>query len=318
MTALAVDVDVDVLIQKLRAGDIGSLARAISILEDERPGFDKLMRDIRAIPPRANVLGFTGPPGSGKSTLIDALVHEFRAQGLTVAVLAVDPSSPKSGGAVLGDRIRMNDHVLDPGVYTRSLGARGHLGGVSKATRRIVELLRRSGRDVVIIETVGTGQSEVEIASIADVSLVLSAPGLGDDIQAIKAGLLEIADIMVVNKSDLPAARSTANHLTAMLGLRSSNRDIPVMMTAATRKDGVGELAQLARDLLSELDGTDRDAAARLGLRNMLAEYVGSEICRRLLHSEQPAMERLVQAYVSGESSFAELTDLALESLPRR
>jgi len=306
----------ETLLDDLRAGDIGAMARAISVLEDERTGFDTLVQGIQKIAPSPNVVGFTGPPGAGKSTLINALTHEYRSRGKTVAVIAVDPSSPKSGGAVLGDRIRMTDHIMDSGVYTRSLAARGHLGGVSRATRRIVELLRRSNRDVVIIETVGTGQSEVEIASIADVNLVLNAPGLGDDIQAIKAGLLEIADVMVVNKADLPTARSTANHLMAMLSLRETNTDVPVLMTTATKREGIGELADTVDTLLAK-KGAATDGHTLQGMRNMIAEYVGSEVSRKLLSSPPGGLDDILASYKAGEVRFAELTDLAVKALAR-
>ena len=203
------------LLARLLAGQTAALARAISIVERDGPTVSALLKAIQPHLGRAIVVGFTGPPGAGKSTLVNAFIGEMRGRGRTVAVAAVDPSSPITGGAVLGDRIRMAEHTMDAGVFIRSLASRGHLGGLSASAARVADLMDAAGFDVIVLETVGAGQSEVEMAEMADVRIVISAPGLGDDVQAIKAGILEIADILVVNKSDLPLAKRTVGQLQA-------------------------------------------------------------------------------------------------------
>jgi len=226
----------------LLGGERAALARAVTAVENETPEALAVLRAIRGRLGHALVVGFTGAPGAGKSTLVSAYVAELRRRAFTVAVVAVDPSSPLTGGAILGDRIRMSQHAADPGVFVRSLASRGHLGGLSRTAARVVDVFDAAGRDVVVVETVGTGQSEVEIAEIADVRVVVNAPGLGDDIQAIKAGILEIADILVVNKADLPLAERSARQLAAMAAQRDG-RPVPVIRTSATMGTGVAELA---------------------------------------------------------------------------
>ncbi|MGH7765509.1 MAG: methylmalonyl Co-A mutase-associated GTPase MeaB, partial [Candidatus Dormibacteraceae bacterium] len=189
------------LIQRFRSGDIRALARAISLVERRDGSVPALEQELRDQGPTAGVVGFTGAPGSGKSTLVDGLVQLLRKQGLSVAVLATDPNSPFTGGAILGDRIRMQRHALDPKVFIRSMGARGHLGGLSLATREAIRLLGAFGFDQVVLETVGVGQSELEVAAVADTTVVVLTPNQGDGVQMIKAGILEIADVFVVNKA---------------------------------------------------------------------------------------------------------------------
>ena len=221
------------------AGDAAALARCISIMENGAAAADRIHRRICAKVGRAAVIGFTGAPGAGKSTLIDAYIAALRRRGSTVAVAAVDPSSPIFGGAILGDRVRMRRHAEDPGVFIRSVASRGHLGGLSESIHRIVDVMDAAGRDVVIVETVGTGQSEVEVAEIADLCVVVNAPNMGDDVQAMKAGVLEIADVLVVNKADLPLAQRTTDQLTNMLKLRHQRRDVPIVETVAIKDTGV-------------------------------------------------------------------------------
>jgi LAO/AO transport system kinase len=251
------------LVQGLLAGDVGSLARAITVVENELAGWQALLAGVQHQLGRAAIVGFTGPPGVGKSTLVNTFIKEQRRRGRTVGVIAVDPSSPLTGGAVLGDRVRMTDATLDPGVFIRSVASRGRLGGLSAATARIVDVMDASGREVVVLETVGAGQSEVEVASLAETTVVVCAPGWGDDIQAIKAGILEIADVLVVNKSDDPRSGETAQQLSAMLMLRRGPRaDIPVVNTIATTGDGVATLAD-AIDRHAQLRGTARNRTER-------------------------------------------------------
>jgi LAO/AO transport system ATPase/phenylacetic acid degradation protein PaaD len=235
-------------IAAIRAGDRGAVARAITAIENDHEDGAALAAALAADAGRAHVLGITGPPGAGKSTLIAALLAECTRRGQRPAVVAVDPSSPLSGGAVLGDRIRMSDAAAHADVFVRSVASRGHGGGLAAATRRIVDLLDAAGFDPVIVETVGAGQSEVAIKDLADTSLVVCPPGLGDDVQAIKAGILEIADVLVVSKGDSPLAAGTARDLKEALALRRK-RDgwkVPVLVTTAPQGDGIAALLDAA------------------------------------------------------------------------
>jgi len=238
------DADAGSLAERVRAGDRRALARAITAVENETGA----ARDVRAaLAPylgRARRVGVTGPPGAGKSTLVNALVKELLARGQRVAVVAVDPSSPFTGGAVLGDRIRMAETQADERVFIRSLAARGHLGGLTRSAGAVLDVLDAAGFDTVIVETVGAGQSEVEVAGVADPCVVICPPGLGDDVQAMKAGILEIADLFVVNKADLPGADRTERELHAMLALRGRGPKPPVLRTVATSGEGVAALAE--------------------------------------------------------------------------
>lgn len=233
------------LVSRAREGDPRSVGRLVSLVEDESPLLPELMRLLAPHTGGARIIGLTGAPGVGKSTSTNALIGELRRRGQRVAVLAVDPSSPFSGGALLGDRIRMGDHVLDPGVFIRSMAARGHLGGLAWTTPQALRVLDAAGFDVVLVETVGVGQSEVEVAGQADTTIVLLAPGMGDGIQAAKAGILEIGDLYVVNKSDRDGADRVRRDLRAMLGL-AERRDHawrpPVLGTAASTGAGVPDV----------------------------------------------------------------------------
>jgi LAO/AO transport system kinase len=228
------------LVERARAGEPRAVARLISWVEDGSPALAEVMSLIADRAGSARVIGVTGPPGVGKSTMTSALVRAWRERGLRVGVIAVDPTSPFSGGALLGDRIRMHDHATDPGVFIRSMASRGHLGGLAATTPQAVRILEAAGCDVVIVETVGVGQSEVEVASTADSTLVLLAPGMGDGIQAAKAGILEIGDVLSVNKADRDGASSTARELSHMLGLadRPDGAWVPRVVTSvASRGD---------------------------------------------------------------------------------
>jgi LAO/AO transport system ATPase len=220
-----------------------ALARAITLLENDRPGAADLMAELAPRCGRAHVVGVTGAPGAGKSTLINALIGEFTRRGRSVAVVAVDPSSPISGGSILGDRLRMDEHGSRDEVFIRSVSSRGHLGGLSKTAGRVIDVFDAVGYEVVIVETVGAGQSEVEIRHFADTNIVVCPPGLGDDVQAIKAGIIEIADLLVVNKADLPQAERTVLDLTTATQLRHrADWKVRVLKTVATSGEGVAAL----------------------------------------------------------------------------
>ncbi|MCR8577597.1 MULTISPECIES: methylmalonyl Co-A mutase-associated GTPase MeaB [unclassified Streptomyces] len=241
-------VDVPQLVEQARQGRPRAVARLISLVEGASPELREVMAALAPLTGNAYVVGLTGSPGVGKSTTTSALVTAYRKTGKRVGVLAVDPSSPFSGGALLGDRVRMSEHASDPGVYIRSMATRGHLGGLAWAAPQAIRVLDAAGCDVVLVETVGVGQSEVEIASQADTSVVLLAPGMGDGIQAAKAGILEIGDVYVVNKADRDGADATARELNHMLGLGESRAPgdwrPPIVKTVAARGEGVDEVVE--------------------------------------------------------------------------
>jgi len=243
---VARSVDVDELVERALAGDPRSVGRLITLVEDGAPQLRALMAALASRSGTGHIVGLTGSPGVGKSTATSALVAQFRAAGRRVGVLAVDPSSPFSGGALLGDRIRMQEHATDPEVFIRSMASRGHLGGLASATPQAVRVLDAAGCDPVLVETVGVGQSEVEVASEADTTIVLLAPGMGDGIQAAKAGILEVGDIFVVNKADREGADATARELRHMISLGPSGQagawKPPVLKVIATRGEGLPEL----------------------------------------------------------------------------
>ena len=233
------------LAERVLAGDPRAIARAISLIEDESPAGADVVRDIYPRTGRAYVIGVTGPPGAGKSTLVDRMTTELRGAGQTVGIIAVDPTSPFSGGALLGDRVRMGAHFGDEGVFIRSMATRGHLGGLARATSDVALVLDAAGNDIVLIETVGVGQDEVDIVRTADISIVVLVPGTGDEVQALKAGIMEIADIFVINKADRDGADRLAQSVAAMLALQTfqpGDWRPPILKTEATTGTGVPEL----------------------------------------------------------------------------
>jgi LAO/AO transport system kinase len=291
--------DVSTLAEGVRAGDRRALARALTRVEDgSRAVVRQLVQDLHAHTGGAHLVGVTGSPGVGKSTLVSALVGEWRARDRTVAVLAIDPSSPFTGGALLGDRVRMGEHVLDPGVFVRSMASRGHLGGLSWAAPQALTVLDAAGFDVVLLETVGVGQAEVEVASVADSTLVVLAPGMGDAIQAAKAGILEVADAFCVNKADRDGADRTVRELQDMQRLGGHDApEVPVLRTVAAKGEGIAEVVdalETHRSSLASGDGLQarQRARARLQIRELAVEAVS----RRFEGDDTEALPALAEA----------------------
>ncbi|HEX9902093.1 MAG TPA: methylmalonyl Co-A mutase-associated GTPase MeaB [Acidobacteriota bacterium] len=267
------------LFEDIRAGKPRAVARAISLVENRDPHSTELMRQVFLARGEALVLGVTGAPGSGKSTLADQLIEHYRRESLPVGVVAVDPSSPFTGGAILGDRIRMMRHSLDPGVFIRSMATRGHLGGLAKATGEAIAVFEAAGKRMVLVETVGVGQDEVEVVKLADIVLVILTPGQGDDIQAFKAGIMEIADIFVLNKADSPGADKLEKQLKAMLELGHKDKRIPaVIRTVATEGRGTQELAAAVEDFRRHSNGGLRETRKKLLIHWLLLDTLQAKL----------------------------------------
>ena len=287
------------LVARMRAGERRALSRVISELERLSRAAPELLAAMAPHLGQARVIGITGPPGAGKSTLVNALIAELRRRGETLGIIAVDPSSPISGGAILGDRLRMTASIGDDGVFMRSLASRGHVGGLSPAAVRIIDAMDAAGKTIILLETVGTGQSEMDVAEVADVRVVVAAPGLGDDIQAMKAGLLEIADVLVVNKADRDGAERTAAELRAALSYRSDqSRAVPVLKTVALSGEGVPALADVCIALArSRIDGVAR---RQRRARTLIAREASQLVARHVLESTAPEIAMLCEAVLSG------------------
>ena len=286
------------LVEGVRGGDRRALARAITLVESSDPLAYDLIRELYAETGHAYTIGVTGPPGVGKSSLISTLVRHVRDRDATVGVISVDPSSPFTRGALLGDRIRLADHFLDPDVFIRSMGTRGHLGGLAEATLQAVLILDAAGKELVFLETVGAGQSEVEIISIADTVLLVLMPGSGDSIQALKAGIMEIPDVIAVNKSDHPAAKTMVNEVRSILALDAeSDWQPPIVLTEALRGEGVEELWSQVAAHRRHLE--ENGLLAERRARNLAGEVFAVASARAKSHLEQavtddPELRRLL------------------------
>jgi len=319
--AAARDIPRPRLIDRLRAGEPAALARALTLVETGGADAQTLLRQVHdgqhTDPARhAVVVGFTGPPGAGKSTLISAYIRTLRGEGRTVAALAVDPSSPKSGGAILGGRARMGEHAVDPGVFIRSLAARGHLGGLTLNIHALVDVVGAAGWDAIVLETVGTGQSEIEVARVVDVTVVISAPGLGDEVQAMKAGILEIADVLVVNKADLPGAARTEQQLGTMLHLRPDDApEVPVVRTVATDGDGLEDLVAAVDTRAATITPAERAQRARAHAHaaDLIAEAAARRVRDQFRGPDAAALDTL--SLLAGEIDADEAARLALDAL---
>jgi LAO/AO transport system kinase len=308
-------VEADGLADRVRAGEVRAIARAITLVEDGRPEARSLLAALFPHAGRALVVGVTGPPGAGKSSLVDRLAAQLRKEGRTVGIVAVDPTSPFSGGAILGDRIRMQAHATDPGVFIRSMATRGHLGGLAAATGQALVVLDAAGKDVVLVETVGVGQDEVEIVGTADVSLVVLVPGLGDEVQALKAGIMEIADVFVVNKADRDGVERVVAEIESMLSLSAAGAERPaIVRTVATRDEGTAALLEAVRDFRGRAAASGAlERKRRAQLRRQLEEAVRHRVMGQVFRTVVPpdeleaTVERMAGRAVDPETAAEEI-----------
>lgn len=286
---------------RVAAGERRAIAAAVTELERLSPAAAPLLAALHPHLGHALVVGFTGPPGAGKSTLVNAVIGALRAAAKRVGVIAVDPSSPISGGAILGDRIRMTAALDDDGVFVRSLASRGHLGGLSPAAVRVIDALDAARFDWILLETVGTGQSEIDVAEVADVRIVISAPGLGDDIQAMKSGLLEIADVLVVNKGDREGADRTLQQMKGALSIRAGETSrTPLLKTTATSGAGVADLISQIDDIGGRVMAQGADGRRRRRARYLVARAAADLVAARIKAGGGASLDRLADDVLSG------------------
>ncbi len=295
-------IDVSDLVARAQQGQAAAVARLISLVEDDSPALPEVSAALAPHTGHAHIVGLTGSPGVGKSTSTSELVAGLRRRGKRVAVLAIDPSSPFSGGALLGDRIRMSEHDTDPDVFIRSMASRGHLGGLAGAAPQALRVLDAAGCDVILVETVGVGQSEVEIAGIADTTLVLLAPGMGDGIQAAKAGILEIGDIFVINKADRDGATATRRELRTMIGMRADERDWtpPIVLTVATKGEGTDEVVDEIQNHFVHLTDSGELMRRRVGRARREIEALALASVQRRLGEYAAGAEQLAAEVAAG------------------
>ncbi|HEV2022461.1 MAG TPA: methylmalonyl Co-A mutase-associated GTPase MeaB [Terriglobales bacterium] len=287
-------------VARIRSGEPRALARAISAIEDHAPESVELLKALFPHSGKARVIGLTGAPGSGKSTLVDQLAREYRKQGRTLGIIAVDPTSPYTGGAILGDRIRMQAHHADSGIYIRSMATRGFLGGLARATADVATVLDASGKDLILVETVGVGQDEVDIVRLADATIVILVPGMGDDVQTIKAGIMEIADIFVINKSDREGAERVEREIRAMqsLATRPDRWSPPIVKTVATEGTGIPELVAAIAEHEEYLRRENLTLKKKIGnWRERLVEMLRESLLERVLKEQMSDGE--VAAYAA-------------------
>ncbi|MBX9587841.1 MAG: methylmalonyl Co-A mutase-associated GTPase MeaB [Hyphomonadaceae bacterium] len=293
--------DLKGLLARMRTGERRAISRAVTELERLSAAAPRLLEAMQPHLGHALVVGFTGPPGAGKSTLINAYTQHLRAEKKSVGIIAVDPSSPISGGAILGDRIRMTATLDDDGVFMRSLASRGHLGGLCPAAVRVIDALDAAGKDIILLETVGTGQTDIDIAEVADVRVVLTAPGLGDDIQAMKSGLLEIADVLVVNKADREGAERTLQHLKGALSLKADARGkVPVLKVIAATGAGVPELAEAIDAVGTSVAAGGAQARRRRRARYLIARAAADLVADRIRMGQGGELDELADAVLGG------------------
>lgn len=302
LPALSAPGEATALVARMRRGERRALARAITELERLSADAPPLLKAMQPFLGNALVVGFTGPPGAGKSTLVNAYTEELRRQGVSVGIIAVDPSSPISGGAILGDRIRMTSTLQDDGVFMRSLASRGALGGLSPAAVRVIDALDAAGKDVILVETVGTGQSEIDVAEVTDVRVVVSAPGLGDDIQAMKSGLLEIADVLVVNKADREGAERTFQQLKGALSIRTREQaSIPVLKATALTGEGIPALVAAVETVGKIRSAEPARDRRRRRARFLIARAAADAIAARIKADPTGRLSTLADAVLAGE-----------------
>jgi len=313
------------VIDRILAGEVRTAARLMRELDDGRPEAREILKEIYRHTGRAHIIGITGSPGVGKSTLTDRIIHFLRQEGKTVGVVAVDPTSPFSGGAILGDRIRMQRHALDEGVFIRSLATRGHFGGLTASARAVITVFDAMGKDYVLVETVGVGQDEVEIAATAYTTLVVTVPGMGDDIQAIKAGILEVADILVINKADREGASRTYQELIQMLELQAHRKasawKAPVLMTQAKDNEGIEALMAAVgehREFLAQDGGQGLRLARGSRVRQEFLEILKEGVFRHLVQQleNDGRLDRVLQAILERQTDpYSASEALVLETL---